>query len=363
MKQLLFATGGSGGHIFPALAIAQEAKARGYNCIFMGQKTGIEAELVPKHGFDFIGVSAGKFNRSNPNPLAFLKVLAGFVEAIANLRQLKPDLVIGFGGFASFPGLAAATFLRIPYVLHEANAFPGLVTRWFAESAKLILVSQEAVYEHLPENAKKELVGQPINETSLSKLEARQKLGIAEDAFMTYVSGGSQGSLKLNTEVPKAFKKLQSLEKKHCVLHSTGTRWLEQVQTETKDLENYFTKGFLDATLAWSAADLAITRAGFGTLAEAAFHATPCIIIPLPSSAENHQYHNAQARALKGAGWVVEEAQLESLSEVWMSALSESKLKEASQAALGLSPKGASKRFVDAIERNCFITSQKESFA
>lgn len=363
MKQLLFATGGSGGHIFPALAIAKEAKARGYSCTFIGQKTGMEAELIPKHGFDFIGVSAGKLNRSKPNPLALLKVLSGFLEAIIKLRPLKPDLVIGFGGFASFPGLAAAKVLNRPYVLHEANAFPGLVTRWFASGAKLILVSQEAVYEHLGKSTKKELVGQPVNETSLSKSEARQKLGIAEDAFMTYVTGGSQGSLKLNTEVPKAFEKLPALSKKHYVLHSSGTRWLEQVETQTQELKDYFTKGFVDATLAWSAADLAITRAGFGTLAEAAFHATPCIMIPLPSSAENHQYHNAQARALKGGGWVVEEAQLESLPEVWMSALNESKLTEAAQAALSLSPKGASKRFVDAIERHCFITNQKESFA
>lgn len=347
MKRLVFATGGTGGHIFPALAIAHEAKKRAYDCYFMGQKEGMEAQLIPEH-FPFIGVSAGKFDRQRPNPLAGFKSLKGLAEAVFALRRLEPHLILGFGGFASFPGVAAARLIGKPYILHETNAFPGLVTRWFASKAKMVLASQEASYQHLP-NISAHIVGHPIKEERIPKAEAREKLGLPQDALITYVTGGSQGSLTLNKVVPAAFKEL-SPEPEHAVLHSTGKNWLAQVEEATVGLKHYFTKDFVNATLAWSAADLAICRAGFGTLAEAAFHGVPCIMVPLPTAAENHQFHNAQAFARAEAGWVMEETQIGSLAMIWKEKLNKTVLDKASKAALKFSHQGASQTFMNLID-------------
>lgn len=348
MKRLFFATGGTGGHIFPALAIAQEAKKRGYDCYFIGQKTGMEALLIPEH-FPFIGVAAGKWDRQKPNPLAALQNLRGLAEAASALRKHKPDLVIGFGGFASLPGIAAARLLGVAYVLHESNAFPGLVTRYFANHARLVMTSQEATYQHLPKDLSKHIVGHPIKEEQLSRKYAREKLGLPQDSLVSYVTGGSQGSQLLNKAVPEAFRRLKP-DIPHAVLHSTGKRWLSEVKTSSQGLKHYFAKDFVDATLAWSAADLAISRAGFGTLAEAAFHGVPCIMVPLATAAENHQFHNAQAFAAAGAGWLLEETQIGSLAMVWQEKLHPSRLQEASQSARKLSPQGASKTFMNLID-------------
>jgi UDP-N-acetylglucosamine--N-acetylmuramyl-(pentapeptide) pyrophosphoryl-undecaprenol N-acetylglucosamine transferase len=349
--KLVFATGGTGGHIFPALAIAQEAKRRGYEATFLGHRDGMEADLIPQAGFQFYGVAAGKWDRQKPDPRQFLKAWQGQGEAVKLLKQLKPALVIGFGGFASFPGVAAARWLRIPYMLHEANAYPGLVTRFFARSSKTVVISQEVTAKHLSTNHTI-AIGYPVREMRVEKLHARRELGLPEDGIITYVTGGSQGSLFLNNAVPSAFQKLNA---ETMVLHSTGRRWEEDVRSQTRGFNRYLVRGFVDAVLAWSAADLAITRAGFGTLSEAAFHGVPTLMVPLATSADNHQLHNANAVASAGAGWVVEESDVlatntERLAEVWERALTNDDRNDASRAAKARSPKGATSSFVSVID-------------
>jgi UDP-N-acetylglucosamine--N-acetylmuramyl-(pentapeptide) pyrophosphoryl-undecaprenol N-acetylglucosamine transferase len=344
--KLIFATGGTGGHIFPALAIANEAKCRGYEPLFLGHKNGMEAELVSQAGFQFYGVSAGKWDRQKPDPRQFLKAWQGQGEAVKLLTHLKPALVIGFGGFASFPGVAAARWLNIPYLLHEANAFPGLVTRFFAGSAKAVVISQEVTAKHLRTHHTI-TIGYPVREMRVEKSHARQELGLPEDGIVTYVTGGSQGSVFLNNAVPKAFQQLNAAT---IVLHSTGKRWEQEVNVQTQGFNNYMTRGFVDSILAWSAADLAITRAGFGTLSEAAFHGIPTIMVPLSTSADNHQLHNANAVASAGAGWVIEEREIDGLTKVWEQALVNDDRHNASRAAKARSPKGATSSFANVID-------------
>ncbi len=341
----LFATGGTGGHIFPALAIAKEANLRGHSVVFIGHQTGMEAKLIPEAGFSFYGVAAGKLDRQRPNPLQILKALKGLSQAITIIKQLKPTVVIGFGGFASFPGIAAARWLKVPYVLHEVNAFPGLVTRWFAAKALHIIVTQPEILERLPK-VSSSVVGFPVREERLAKEEARKSLGLPQ-GLVTLVMGGSQGSVRLNQEIPKAF---ESLKTPTTVLHSAGKKWEAQLKNETQHLKNYTVHGFVNATTAWSVADLAITRAGFGTLSEAAFHGVPLIMIPLPTSAENHQLLNAKGFAQKGAGWVVEENNLQTLSHIWNQALQDTVRHQAGLAAHRLSPQGATQATMDVLE-------------
>lgn len=344
MTDYLFATGGTGGHIFPALALAQEAERQGIKIGFIGQSGGMEAQLIPQAGFPFYGVTAGKWDRSNPKPLHILKALQGSLQAMKILRQLKPKLVLGFGGFASLPGIAAARLMGQTYVLHEGNAYPGLVTRWFSKQARSVILAHKVTKNHLSDAKNTVVLGYPVRETQVDKLSARRALDLPADGLITYVTGGSQGSAVLNAAVPEAY---QQLSRRTIVLHSSGSKWEAELRDKSRTLSNYHVRGFVDATLAWAAADLAITRAGYGTLSEAAFHAVPCIMVPLPSAAENHQLHNAKEVAKVGAGWVVEESHLEHLSSVWNHALDDAVLAEAAQAASSQSPAGVARRILD----------------
>lgn len=348
---IILATGGSGGHIYPAISIASELKTRGYDLAFVGQASGMEARIVPDAGYDFHGVSAGKIQRKVLNPKLFTELFAsfkGFTECISLLRKTKPELVIGFGGFASFPTIAAAWLLRIPYVLHEANAYPGLVTRLFARNSKLTLLANKETKSYL-KNAKTDVVPVPIREGRVLRSKARAQLNIPEDAFVTFVMGGSQGSAVLNSHVPQAFEDLEL--DNHVVIHSSGRGRSAEVLSQSG---NYRVEDYVDSTLLWSAADIGITRAGNGTLSEAAYHGVPLIMVPLPSAAENHQFHNAQAVQDAGAGYVLEEKDFredpKSLTSLWQKLSQTEQNHQASLAAKVRSPEGAARKLIDILE-------------
>ncbi len=352
MNRILLATGGTGGHIYPALATAKELQARGYEVAFTGQRGGMEARLVPEAGLEFHGVRAGKWHRGRPDPRQAVQAGLGLWDAVKVVRALKPSMVVGFGGFASFPGLAAATALRVPVALHEQNALPGKVTRWFSHRAVFIATADEEVAAHLPMYGRKLVqVGVPVREVRLDKREARRQLGFSEEGVLTLVMGGSQGSIVLNEHVPKAFTDLQSSPREPLsVLHSSGERHLERVNVLAEGVPNYRVDSFVDAVVAWSAADLAITRAGNGTLAEAAFHGVPLVMIPLASSAENHQLYNAKAAEAAGAGRALEEHDLGRLAATWQSLLNPETRQAAGEAARRRSPEGAAARLAQLIE-------------
>ena len=358
---IVLTTGGSGGHIYPALVVAEILLAEGYKVSFIGQAKGMEANIVPEAGISFYGVKAGKWRRGELNLSLItepIKTFLGLFDAIKHLKHLKPIKVIGFGGFASFPALAAATFLHIPIILHEANAFPGKVTRWFARRAKLVLVSASEAEAYLSQAKNLAYVDLPIREAKVNKLEARKQLGLPTEGLVTLVMGGSQGSLTLNDRVPKAFEGMKKASN-HFVLHSSGKQWYEVIKKEVAHLKNYYLQGYLDTTLAWAAADLAITRAGMSTITEAAFYGVPLIMIPLPTAAENHQYHNAKVVENSGAGRVIEESQLKEnislLRNLWQELLEPNNNKLASEAALKRYSAGAAKNFVKVLEN--FMTS------
>ena len=348
---LLFATGGSGGHIYPALAVAQEAVAAGLEVGFIGQRGGMEEHLVQGEGFPFLGVAAGKWNRSRPDPRQAINALAGLWNAVKHVRRTRPALVVGFGGFASFPGCVAAVLTGTPLVLQEGNAFPSRVNRWFAPRARLVISTHAEALEHL-RTERSEVIGFPVREQRVDRLQARTALGLPADAVVTLVMGGSQGSLTLNEVVPRAFEQLPP-GARPVVLHASGPRWEADLRQRTADLTGYHVQPYVDAVTAWSAADLAITRAGVGTLAEAAFHGVPLVMVPLPSAAEDHQRFNALAVQAAGAGLVVEERELEAapgrLAETWSAALEPGWRHGAGAAARVRSPAGAAARILSAL--------------
>ena len=340
---LLFATGGTGGHIYPALAVARAARAHGLQVAFLGQAGGMEARLIPEAGHAFLGVSAGKWDRQRPDPRQAVRAAGGLLKAVRAVRAAQPRLVVGFGGFASFPGCVAALLTGTPLALHEGNAFPSRVNRWFAPRARLVVLAQPAAGAHL--RARAHAVAHfPVRETRVGRDDARRALGLDPAAVVTLVMGGSQGSATLNRAVPDAYRALRRPGLQ--VLHSSGPRWFDTLRGSVADLPEYHVHPYLDAAQAFDAADLAITRAGVGTLSEAAFHGTPLVMVPLPSSAEDHQRHNAEAVETSGAGITVLEADLADLGGAWRALLDPARRAAAAAAARLRSPAGAAERIL-----------------
>jgi UDP-N-acetylglucosamine--N-acetylmuramyl-(pentapeptide) pyrophosphoryl-undecaprenol N-acetylglucosamine transferase len=310
MPRVLLATGGTGGHIFPAVALARALEPLGFTCGILGGSGGMEERIAAQENLEFFGVRTGKLDRSSPDPRAVLRALAGFVDAAGIVSRIRPNVIVGFGGFASFPGCAAAVLRGVPLVLHEANARPGLVTKLLAGFARRVALADETASKELPSN-KSVWVGMPVREVRVPRVEALSELGLEVDKPLVLVMGGSQGSVKLNQLLPGILE--YALTGKNVqVLHQTGRGRREEVAPVVAHLPWYHTAEFVDGPTAWSAASAGITRAGYSTIADAAFHGVPLVMVPLPSAAEDHQTKNARSVEARGAGLVVSQAQLES---------------------------------------------------
>ncbi len=343
--KLLLAAGGTGGHVFPALALAAEAAGSGHQAMLIGSAGGMEERLAAEAGVPFVGVPAGKWDRQRPDPRQAWRAFRGLGAALAATRRYAPDVTVGFGGFASFPGCVASVLSRTPLVLHEGNAFPGRVTRWFAARARTVALALPEAAPRLPHARHVETVGFPVREARLDLREARRRLGLPEDGLVTLAMGGSQGSLALNEAVPAAYRRLPP-QSRGTVLHATGPRWVDAVADATADLPDYRATGFVDATLAWSAADLAVVRAGVGTLSEAAYHAVPVVMLPLPTAADDHQRHNARAVDAAGGGRAVDQDDLAAIADAWRSFLDAETRALASGRIATRSPAGAATRLL-----------------
>lgn len=353
MTHIVLATGGTGGHIYPAIATAQELLQRGHQVSVLGQLGGMEERVAAEQNLPFFGVEAGKLARSGQgraDPRQLLRAARGLAQARRTLQSLRPGVAVGYGGFASLPGVLAAQSLNIPTVLHEQNARLGLTQRLAVKRARAVGTAYEVVSGL--EGHKAVLVGMPVREEKVTAALARAQLGLREGPLTVLIMGGSQGSLALNNALPEllraAFANGESPEGPLQVLHATGPRWLSDVQERVRDLPWYVTSGYVDAAAAWSAADLAITRAGTGTLAEAAFHGVPLITVPLPESAENHQLFNARAVEQAGAGLLIEQSALErDMARAVLECLKPERRAAMSKAALGRSPAGAAACLAD----------------
>ncbi len=349
---MLLAAGGTAGHVFPAIAVSKELEELGATCALIGSSGGMEERLAAEASLEFFGVRSGKIDRSRPDPRAVWNALAGFGDAVAVTRKFKPDVTVGFGGFASFPGVAAAWLTRTALVMHEANAYPGLVTRTFKGTARAIALADAATKAHLP-SEKCTVVGMPVREGQLEPAAARVQLGLAPDVTTVLVMGGSQGSVALNRLLPALL--IQALEGKNVqVLHQTGRGRLNEVQPQVAHLPWYHCAEFVDGVAAWSAATLGITRAGMSTIADAAFHGVPLLLIPLPSSTEDHQVSNAKSVQLRGAGRWYAQSDLEtglkvSFTQGMLDCLQPETLGLMRAAALHSSPVGAAKRLASLI--------------
>lgn len=322
---VIFTCGGTGGHINPAIAVANIWRERypDSKILFIGGKGKMEEELVPKAGFELVTLPASGMSRGkNLQALKHnLKSVSNVLQAMSAckriIRDFKPDVVVGTGGYASFPALITASRMGIPTCVHESNAMPGLTTRMIADRVDRVLVCfpESAKYYRHPE--KVEVVGMPVRKEFLTtqKNQARQELGL--DKRPVIVSAfGSQGAKAMNTATARLFKLEQDMGFPFQHIHAVGSygwEWMPDfVRDQGVDLSKTTSiqmKQYLyNMPQVMAAADVVISRAGASSCNEIAASGTPCILIPSPNVTDNHQEKNARALADRGGAVLLLEA-------------------------------------------------------
>lgn len=306
MKVMIMA-GGTGGHVFPALAVADRLSRDGVSVVWMGTRAGIESRLVPAAGYPVEWISVAGLRRKGllawfKAPLAVMKAV---LEALAALRRQRPAVVLGMGGFASGPGGIAAWLLRRPLVIHEQNAAAGLTNRLLSRLARCVL---EAFPGTFPGGRFAKAVGNPVRSEIFECRRARQD-GIPERPHLL-VLGGSQGALALNEIVPAALARMAP-DARPEVWHQAG-RTLEAARRAYGDAQAHIRlDGFIDdMATAYAWADLVICRSGALTVAELAAAGVPAILVPYPSAVDDHQTRNGAYLQRADAAVIIQQSAL-----------------------------------------------------
>ena len=351
--KVIIAGGGTGGHVFPAISIAEEILERnsGNEVLFVGTEHGIEKRILREKGYrvEFIN-SRGIVGKSFfQKIMAVVSILGAMVSSLKILRDFRPDAVIGVGGYASGPTLLCASISSIPTAVCEQNSVPGLANRILSRFVAKIFITFEESREHLPAE-KTVFTGNPIRRDlarGIAQKKARQS-----SPRNVFVLGGSQGARKLNEVVPLSLEKLGT---QVSVTHQTGQAQVESVRETYRQLSiDAEVFGFTDdMSKIYEKTDLAICRAGSGTLSEITAFGIPAILIPLASSTHDHQLKNARILEANAAAAVVEEKELsvEGLCAVVERTLEQSTLERMAENSRKLARPHAAREIVNEIER------------
>ena len=308
----LIAGGGTGGHVFPGIAIAEEVVTRhpGNDVVFVGTARGLEATVVPKAGFPIELIEVrGLKGKGLVDTLRNLMLLPlALWQSLQILRRWRPDIVVGVGGYASGPVVLAAWLLRIPTAIQEQNAIAGLTNRVLGRIAQAAFTAFPEAARHFPRHKVYQL-GNPIRRTLMENFMRPEA---QHDASRLLVFGGSQGAHALNMRVVESLPHLADLRERLRVTHQTGARDREQVENGYRacgfdpDVREFIT----DMSAAYAGADLIVCRAGATTLAELTVCRKPSILVPFPAAADNHQVQNAKSLVDAGAAVMIEERDL-----------------------------------------------------
>ena len=316
--RIVMTGGGTGGHIYPALAIADKfvEKDPETEVLYIGDKNCMESTIVPKAGYEFRNVPAEEVNRSNFLMLAKtgIKNIAGIYQARDILNEFRPDAVIGTGGFVSFPVLYAAHTLGIKCYFHEQNAFPGLANRMLEKYASRVFLGFRSASGFFKQPEKHTVTGNPVRGAffGLDKKEAREALGIDQDAFVILSFGGSLGAGRINDVMYEVMKQVNG-ENKIVLLFGTGRayydRLIEKMREEKVELkDNIRLMPYIDnMTECLAASDLVVSRSGALTVAETCTCGRASVLVPSPNVTGNHQYYNAKEVADRGGAVLIEE--------------------------------------------------------
>ncbi len=325
MLKVLFAGGGTAGHINPALAIAGYVKERQPDAeiLYIGCKGGMEERLVPQAGFNFKGITVQGFRRKvsfqalKENIVTVKKAITAGKDAKKIIEEFQPDICIGTGGYVSGPVLRAAAKLGIPTMIHEQNAYPGVTNKMLSKHADRVLLAMPDARQHFKGHCRFVDTGNPVRGEILvqEKAAARRQLGLDERPVILSF-GGSLGARKINESLADVIaRSAQDGRYQHIHAYGQYGKWFPDLLKEKgADLEkatNLDIREYInDMPVCLAAADLVIARAGAITLSEIQVKGKPSILIPSPNVAENHQYHNAMSLVKQEAAVMIEEKDL-----------------------------------------------------
>jgi UDP-N-acetylglucosamine--N-acetylmuramyl-(pentapeptide) pyrophosphoryl-undecaprenol N-acetylglucosamine transferase len=292
--------GGTGGHVFPGLAVARYLREAGWRVVWLGAKTGMEATLVPKHGYEMAWVSFSGLRGKGPATLFLLptKLLLAFWQSARAILAVRPDVVLGMGGYMSFPGGMMAALLGKPLVVHEQNSVPGLANKVLASVADRVLCA-------FPGALKRGTVtGNPVRPEIAAIAAPENRYAGRSGPLRVLVAGGSLGAKALNDIVPRAIALIPDAQRP-LVTHQSGAQHVESLrQAYSVAGISAKTPAFIeDMAAAYAEADLVVCRAGATTIAEIAAAGVASILVPYPHAVDDHQ--TANARFLTDAGAAV----------------------------------------------------------
>ena len=306
-RTALVMAGGTGGHIFPGLAVAEELRARGWRVHWLGAPGSMEEKLVPPRGFAFEPVQFGGVRGKGPVTLALLplKLLRAFWQSIQVVRRVKPQVVVGLGGYITFPGGMMSVLLGRPLVLHEQNSVAGMANKVLAGVADRVFTAFPNVM------AKAKWVGNPLREAFLSQPGPVERFAGRTGPLKLLVVGGSLGARALNAIVPKALARIAPAERP-IVLHQSGAKQIDELRANyaAAGVDAELTPFIEDTAQAYAAADLIVARAGASTVTEIAAVGAAALFVPFPSAVDDHQTTNARFLVDAGGGWLVQQTDL-----------------------------------------------------
>jgi UDP-N-acetylglucosamine--N-acetylmuramyl-(pentapeptide) pyrophosphoryl-undecaprenol N-acetylglucosamine transferase len=313
--KVIISGGGTGGHIFPAIAIANALKTlrKDIEILFVGANGKMEMEKVPAAGFEIIGLNITGINRSLTfSNLVFpFKLIGSLLKSFSILRSFKPQVVIGVGGFASGPVLYAAQRKGIPTVIQEQNSYAGITNKKLGERAKRICVAYDGMDKFFPKDAIR-LTGNPVRQDIL-KMEGKkprsiEHFGLTEGMRTILVIGGSLGARTLNHSISAALEELNNSGLQ--IIWQTGKAFHAEALEKSKAMNNVKVYDFIQRMdLAYCVADLVISRAGASSISELCIVGRPSILVPFPFAAEDHQTKNAQALTTHNAAIMIPDNQ------------------------------------------------------
>ena len=305
MKTILIMAGGTGGHIFPGLAVAEQMRALGWEVVWMGARGGMEERLVPRHGYRtaWIRARAARGKGLLQKLLLPANLLYSFWESARYIRSLKPDVVLGLGGYVAFPGGMMASLLNRPLALHEQNAIAGLANRVLAQVSDKVMVAFPGALKGA------EWTGNPVRAEIAAIASPEDRFRGRQGPLKLLVVGGSLGAQALNEALPKA---LALMSEKPNVVHQAGEKHLDTLRA------NYAAAGVQGELLAfiddmarrYAEADLVICRAGAVTIAELSAGGMASVLVPFPHAVDDHQTANARFLADRGAAILIQQTDL-----------------------------------------------------
>ncbi|HTU66986.1 MAG TPA: undecaprenyldiphospho-muramoylpentapeptide beta-N-acetylglucosaminyltransferase [Steroidobacteraceae bacterium] len=308
MSTVLIMAGGTGGHVFPALALARVLRAASHDVVWLGTRRGLEARVIPAENIDieYLAMSGLRGKGALTLLAAPFKLLQSVWQALGVMRRRDPALVVGFGGFVTGPGGVAAWLTRRPLVIHEQNAIAGYSNRSLSHLARRVLT---AFPDAFPRGVDAQVVGNPVRAEILAQPEPGERFARREGALRVLVVGGSLGATRLNTVVPFAVK-LSGLDLR--VRHQAGEKGIDAARQAYADagVTAEVTPFIDDMARAYSEADLVICRAGALTISELAAVGVAAVLVPFPAAVDDHQTHNARYLVREDAAVLIADREL-----------------------------------------------------